>query len=175
MDTAQYKDFIFGMLFLKRASDVLEERHARIDQEHRAKGRSPKQARERAESPYSYVGELFVPEKVRLSYIRDELHEHVGDGINKALLALQNENHAILEEALQHISFTRQVAKTYLSDQKLRDLITHLDKARLRNEDFEFPDLLGAAYEFLLKHRHQANRYLNSEPWKPLGVVRQKR
>ncbi len=33
---------------------------------------------------------------------------------------------------------------------KLRDLITHFSKYRLRNEDFEFPDLLGAAYEYLI-------------------------
>ena len=33
---------------------------------------------------------------------------------------------------------------------KLRQLITHFSTHRLRNEDFEFPDLLGAAYEYLI-------------------------
>ena len=32
-----------------------------------------------------------------------------------------------------------------------RDLIKHFSKYRLRNEDFEFPDLLGAAYEYLIR------------------------
>jgi type I restriction-modification system DNA methylase subunit len=29
-------------------------------------------------------------------------------------------------------------------------LIDHFNKGRLRNEDFEFPDLLGAAYEYFI-------------------------
>ena len=37
-----------------------------------------------------------------------------------------------------------------IPDRKLRDLIAHFSKYRLRNEDFEFPDLLGAAYEYLI-------------------------
>ena len=36
--------------------------------------------------------------------------------------------------------------KNKLSDSKLRDLLAHFSKYRLRNEDFERPDLLGTAY-----------------------------
>lgn len=172
MDAAQYKDFIFGMLFLKRASDVFEAHYERIEKENISKGRSPKEAKKRAESPYSYEGELFVPEKARWTYIRDELLERVGDGLNKALLALENENHASLEGVLQHISFTRQVGKTTLSDQKLRDLITHFNKIRLRNEDFEFPDLLGAAYEYLVKEFAESAGKKGGEFYTPRDVVR---
>jgi type I restriction enzyme M protein len=50
---------------------------------------------------------------------------------------------------VRHIDFTRQVGQTRLSDRKLQQLIGHFDRYRLRNEDFEFPDLLGAAYEYL--------------------------
>ncbi len=116
MDAAQYKDFIFGMLFLKRASDVFEEHYGRIEKESLAKGRSPRQVKERAESRYSYDGEIFVPEEARWIYIRDELLERVGDGLNEALMSLEKENHASLEGVLRHISFTKQVGKTTLSD-----------------------------------------------------------
>ena len=77
------------------------------------------------------------------------MHHNVGDGLNKALGALEDHNPA-LEGVVQHIDFTKQVGQSRIPDRKLRDLITHFSKYRLRNEDFEFPDLLGAAYEFLI-------------------------
>jgi type I restriction-modification system DNA methylase subunit len=56
-----------------------------------------------------------------------------------------------LEGVLQHIDFNRRVGNTTVPDKKWRDLIDHFSKYRLRNEDFEFPDLLGAAYEYLIR------------------------
>jgi len=41
--------------------------------------------------------------------------------------------------------------KNKLNDRKLRDLLSHYTTFRLRNEDFEHPDLLGTAYEYLIK------------------------
>ena len=41
--------------------------------------------------------------------------------------------------------------KNKLSDKKLRDLLSHFSRYRLRNGDFERPDLLGTAYEYLTK------------------------
>ena len=39
-----------------------------------------------------------------------------------------------------------------LADKRLSALIeVHLGSLRLRGEDFEFPDVIGAAYEYLLK------------------------
>lgn len=43
------------------------------------------------------------------------------------------------------------MGQSTIPDKKLRDLIMHFSEKRLCNEDFEFPDLLGAAYEFLIR------------------------
>ena len=96
------------------------------------------------ESPRGYF-----PPTARWEHLRDELHHNVGDGLNKALGALEEHNPA-LEGVVQHIGFTRTVGQSRIPDRKLRDLITHFSMYRLRNEDFEFPDLLGAAYEYLI-------------------------
>lgn len=131
MDAAKYKDFIFGMLFLKRASDAFEEHYDRIMQENRALGCSEEEAKQRADDKHSYEGDFFVPPEARWAYIRDEIHDNVGDGLNEALLALEKRNQAALEGVLQHINFNEKVGKTTIPDQKLRGLIMHFNKVRL--------------------------------------------
>ena len=99
------------------------------------------------------------------------MHHNVGDGLNKALAALEEANTA-LEGVVQHIDFTRKVGQSSIPDKKLRDLIVHFSKYRLRNEDFEFPDLLGAAYEYLVGEFADSAGKKGGEFYTPRSVVR---
>ncbi|WP_248623684.1 N-6 DNA methylase [Cobetia crustatorum] len=54
----------------------------------------------------------------------------------------------------------------------MRQLITHFSEYRLRNEDFEFPDLLGAAYEYLIRDFADSAGKKGGEFYTPRTVVR---
>ena len=99
------------------------------------------------------------------------MHHNVGDGLNKALAALEEENTG-LEGVLHHIDFTRKVGRSKLPDKKLQELIQQFNKHRLRNEDFEFPDLLGAAYEYLIAEFADSAGKKGGEFYTPRAVVR---
>jgi len=170
MEASAYKEYIFGMLFLKYASDQFEAEQQQVIADQRSRGRNQAEAEQRAESP-SFYKTFYVPQRARWDQIRDHLHKAVGSGLNKALEELEHSNRS-LDGVLQHIDFNRKIGQSSMSDKKLRELIMHFNKVPLRQQDFEFPDLLGAAYEYLIRDFADSAGKKGGEFYTPRDVVR---
>jgi type I restriction enzyme M protein len=98
---------------------------------------------------------------------------NVGSMLNKALEELEDENHEALQDVLKGtINFNRKIGQTTLDDDTLADFIQNFDKIPLKDSDFEFPDLLGAAYEWLIKYFADSAGKKAGEFYTPAEVVR---
>ncbi len=157
VDASDFKVYIFPLLFFKRLSDVYDEEYRQALEE------------SGGDEEYAALPEFHrfeIPKGCHWNDVRDNT-VNVGQAIEKALRGIEQANQSLLYSIFGDAQWSN---KNKLSDRLLNDLIEHFSQYSLSNSLVE-PDILGQAYEYLIKHFADLTNKKAGEFYTPRSVV----
>lgn len=157
VDASDFKVYIFPLLFFKRLSDVYDEEY--------------QQALSESEGDIEYASlpefhRFEIPNGCHWNDVR-ETTNNVGQAIEKAFRGIEQANQELLYGIFGDAQWSN---KNKLSDRLLIDLIEHFSQYSLSNSLVD-PDILGQAYEYLIKHFADLTNKKAGEFYTPRSVV----
>lgn len=158
IDSSDFKNYIFGLLFLKRFSDVFDERIAKLASD---EGISLDEAEDEVLANH---GDF--PKESRWAALTSKT-QNIGEALDTAFAAIEAAN-----PELQYVLTATQYGdKQKLSDAVLQRLLRHFNQYKLGNEDLYKADMLGDAYEYLIKQFADDAGKKGGEFYTPKAVV----
>lgn len=144
VDAAKFKDYILPLIFLKRLSDVFEDELTKLEKEYGSRDVVEQLLAE----DHSLV-RFYLPPTSRWDDVAKQ-SSNVGEFLTDAVRAIAKEN-AKLEGVIDIVDFNATAGgQRVISDEKLKALIDVLGRHKLGLDEVE-PDLIGRAYEYLLR------------------------
>ncbi len=158
VDAADFKSYVFPLLFFKRISDVHDEEHA--DALKAFEG-------DEEAALFSENYGFQIPKGCHWADVR-KVATNVGQALQTALRGIEQANPHTLYGIFGDAQWTN---KDRLSDALLRDLIEHFSKLSLGKSAAK-ADVLGQSYEYLIKKFADATNKKAGEFYTPRSVVR---
>lgn len=156
-----FKDYITPLLYFKRISDVYdEERQAALEESG-------------GDVEFAALPELHrfdIPAGCHWEDVR-ERSENLGAAIVSAMRGIELANPDTLYGVLSMFSSQKWTDKANLKDERIRNLIEHLSKRKIGNNDYA-ADLMGDAYEIMLKKFADDSKAKAGEFYTPRSVVK---
>jgi type I restriction enzyme M protein len=174
LDAPKFKDYILPLIFLKRLSDVFEDEVARVAEE---VGDLPT-ARKIVDRDHAVV-RFYIPLQGRWSFISDpsawrsveKPPRNLGEALTDAVRAVSRQNPR-LQGVIDTVDFNATAAGQPIVDgDRLSALVKTLGQHRLGLRDVQ-PDLLGNAYEYLLRKFAEGQGQSAGEFFTPPEVAR---
>ncbi len=179
MDAAEYKNYIIALLFLKRINDQFE--IDRLALKEKLVKQYPDADESDIENELDFAEKYicYVPDKARWKFVLNPVDDEgesisYADAITTALVEVEKSNSALLSGVLSKTKFNELNTKgeRILDEETLSALLKDFnDFPKLQDENFEFPDLLGAAYEYLIKFFAESAGKKAGEFYTPSEVV----
>ena len=157
VDASDFKAYIFPLLFFKRISDIYDEETQLALNE------------SQGDKEYASLPEMhrfIIPEGCHWKDVR-ETTTNIGQAILKAFRGIEQANQKYLYGIFGDAQWSN---KEKLSDALLVNLIEHFSIYTLNKENVE-TDMLGNAYEFLIKHFADLTNKKAGEFYTPRSVV----
>jgi len=146
VDAPKFKDYILPLIFLKRLSDVFEDEFEALRSEIPGITMKVVEEMHRRDQP---LVKFYIPPEARWDEIRKR-SRGLGEFLTDAMRAVARLNPK-LQGVIDVVDFNATAAgQRIIDDTKLSELVQVLSRHRLGLNDVE-PDILGRAYEFLLR------------------------
>ena len=157
----EYKSYVTPILFFKRLSDVYDE--------------ETQKALEESDGDEVYAAfpenhSFVIPEGCHWKDVR-EVSENVGTAIVNAMYGIERANPDRLSGVFSSFDDANWTDKTKLSDERLKDLVEHMSKIRVGNNDYA-ADVMGDAYEYLIKKFADLSKKNAGEFYTPRTIVK---
>ena len=145
IDAPKFKDYILPLIFLKRLSDVFTDEVAGLGETYK----DLKTAQELVKADHSLI-RFYIPSKSHWSFLAQVSKVGLGEVLTDAVRGVSRENPR-LSGVIDVTDFNATTSgQRIISDEHLHELVQVLNQHRLGLQDVE-PDILGRAYEYLLR------------------------
>ncbi len=164
IDAPKYKDYILPLIFLKRLSDVFDDELTKLSVDYINKDMAEKLLK----GDHS-LARFYIPVEARWNTISVKT-TGIGEYLTTSVRSIARENPR-LQGVIDIVDFNATTAgQRVISDDRLKALIDVLDKYRLGLKDVE-PDILGRAYEYLLRKFAEGSGQSAGEFYTPREVA----